>query len=211
MRLNSVNVGLPRQVLWKGREVITSIFKKPVSGRIAVRRENLDGDRQSDLTVHGGPQKAIYVYPLEHYSYWHETLPEVEFDMPQFGENFTTEGLDEESANIGDKFRIGSALVMVTQPRLPCYKLAIRFNRDDIIKKFLASGRTGFYFSVVEEGAVAADDEITLDYRDRNNVTVGDITRLFLAKKKDRELLEKASQLDALPIDWRDYFMERQN
>ena len=182
MKLISVNVGMPRDIIWKGRNVTTGIFKEPVPGRIAVRRENLDGDRQADLTVHGGAEKAIYVYPSEHYDFWRIELPEVEFHWGKFGENFTTEGLSETAVHIGDRFRIGSAIVMVTKPRLPCYKLAAKFNRDDIIKRFLQSLRTGFYLSVIEEGEVGAGDEIESISRNENNATVTDVARRYLEK-----------------------------
>jgi MOSC domain-containing protein YiiM len=209
VKLVSVNVGLPREVNWKRRTVSTGIFNEPVTGRIMARRENLDGDRQADLTVHGGPEKAIYAYPVEHYDFWRTELPEVDFKWGQFGENFTISGLSEESLNIGDQFRIGSAVVMVTQPRLPCYKLTVKFNRDDMLKRFLASGRTGFYFSVRQEGEVGAGDEVIELSRDGNNVTVADIVRLYLRKSDDPGLLARAAQLEPLPESWRKYFRER--
>ena len=145
MQVVSVNVGLPRDVLWKGRTVTTGIFKEPVAGRVQVRKFNLDGDKQADLSVHGGADKAVYLYPVEHYAYWRRELPDMELPWGMFGENLTTEGLLEDGVNIGDRFRVGSAEVVVTQPRMPCQKLAIRFGRSDIIKRFLASGRTGLY------------------------------------------------------------------
>jgi MOSC domain-containing protein YiiM len=211
VKLISVNVGLPREVEWKRRTVSTGIFKEPVAGRIMARRENLDGDRQADLAVHGGPEKAIYAYPAEHYDFWREALPEVDFNWGKFGENLTISGLSEETLNIGDKFRIGSAIVMVTQPRLPCYKLAVKFNRDDMLKRFLESGRTGFYFSVKQEGEVGAGDEVIELSRDGNNVTVADIVRLYLRQSDDPGLLAKARQLEPLPESWRAYFRERQS
>ena len=209
MKLVSVNVGLPREVEWKGRTVSTGIFKEPLNGRIIARRENLDGDRQADLTVHGGPYKAIYAYPVEHYDFWRSELPEVEFHWGKFGENFSVSGFNEETLNIGDLFSIGSAKVMVTQPRLPCYKLALKFNRDDMLKRFVDSRKTGFYFSVTQEGEVGAGDEIIQLARDENNVTVADIVRLYLKKGGDGSLLERASKLEALPESWRGYFRER--
>ncbi|HVF90367.1 MAG TPA: MOSC domain-containing protein [Blastocatellia bacterium] len=209
MRLVSVNVGLPKDVVWKGKEVSTGIFKEPVGGRVRVRTLNLDGDRQADLSVHGGPEKAVYAYPSEHYERWRAELPRMNIPFSMFGENLTTEGLFEDQLNIGDRFRIGSARFMVTQPRMPCYKLAIRFQRDDILKRLLQSGRTGFYFSVLEEGDVGAEDEIELLYRDANNVTVADITRLYTDRKSDAALLERAVRVEALPESWRDYFIRR--
>ena len=158
MKLVSIQVGRPRKVKWRRMTVSTGIFKEPVAGRIMLRQHNLDGDRQSDLAVHGGWDKAVYVYPSEHYAYWRQELPGMHLPYGSFGENFTTEGLDEESAHIGDRFRIGGAVVEVTQPRLPCYKLAVRFKRPDIPKRFHASGRCGFYLAVIQEGEVGAGD-----------------------------------------------------
>jgi MOSC domain-containing protein YiiM len=162
MKLISVNVGLPRVVTLKGDPVWTGIFKEPVTGRVMVRTLNLEGDRQADLSVHGGPSKALYVYPSEHYGYWKRELSGMKLPWGMFGENFTSVGLFESEVNIGDRFSVGSAVVMVTEPRLPCYKLGIKFGRSDIVKKFLASERTGFYFAVLQEGEVGAGDPIEL-------------------------------------------------
>jgi MOSC domain-containing protein YiiM len=196
-------------VIYKGKTVTTGIFKEPVEGRIRLRTLNLDGDRQADLSVHGGLSKAAYAYPIEHYEYWREQLPGVDLPWGMFGENFTTEGLREDSVNIGDRFRIGSAEVMVTEPRLPCYKLAAKFGRDDIIKRFLHSGRTGFYFAVMQEGEVGTGDGIELVSRDEHSVTVADITRLYVREKDDVGTLRRAVQVTALPESWRVYFGKR--
>ncbi|MBD3886512.1 MOSC domain-containing protein [Phormidium tenue FACHB-886] len=209
MKLISVNVGLPREVTWKGKTVSTGIFKEPVSGRVIVRALNLDGDGQADLTVHGGADKAIYVYPFEHYDYWQNELPDTELTPGIFGENFTTIGLKEEELNIGDRFQIGAVKLMVTQPRLPCYKLGVRFGRPDMVKRFLASRRTGFYFRVLQEGEVGAGDNLELVNRDDNNVKVTDITHLYVREQDNPELLHRAAQLEALPESWRDYFQEQ--
>jgi MOSC domain-containing protein YiiM len=209
MKLISVNVGLPREVTWKGKTVTTGIFKEPVSARVMVRSLNLEGDGQADLTVHGGVDKAIYVYPFEHYDYWRSELPDTELPPGIFGENFTITGLREEEVNIGDRFRIGTVNLMVTQPRLPCYKLGIRFGRPDMVKRFLASRRTGFYFCVLQEGEVGAGDTLELVSRDDNNITVADITQLYTREQKNPELLYRASQLEALPESWRDYFQQQ--
>lgn len=209
MKLVSVNIGHPREVIYKGKTVTTGIFKEPVEGRIRLRTLNLDGDRQADLSVHGGLSKAAYAYPIEHYEYWREQYPGVDLPWGMFGENFTTEGLREDSVNIGDRFRIGSAEVMVTEPRLPCYKLAAKFGRDDIIKRFLHSGRTGFYFAVMQEGEVGTGDGIELVSRDEHSVTVADITRLYVREKDDVGTLRRAVQVTALPESWRVYFGKR--
>src|SRR5213594_2712160 len=160
MELISVNVGLPRVVMSHGDPVSTGIFKEPVAGRVKLRTLNLEGDRQADLSVHGGPSKAVYVYRSEHYEYWRERLPELELPWGMFGENFTSAGLDESAVHIGDKFRVGSATLMVTEPRMPCYKLGLRFGRSDIIRQFLESERNGFYLAVLAEGEVGAGDQI---------------------------------------------------
>ena len=206
MRIVSVNVGLPRTVTWKGKSVRTGIFNSPVDTRLWMRTLNLDGDRQADLRVHGGRSKAVYVYPSEHYAYWRHELPGVELPWGMFGENLTTRGLLEGDVHIGDRFRVGSAEVMVTEPRLPCYKLGLKFGRDDIIKRFLASRRTGFYLAVTVEGEVGAGDPIEAISRDAHEVTVGDITELYANKLRDRVLLHRAVQVEALPESWRAYF-----
>jgi len=202
MRIISVNVGRPRLVVWNGQPVSTGIYKTRVDGPVWLRRLNLDGDRQADLTVHGGLTKAAYVYPSEHYTYWHHELPGAELPWGMFGENFSVEGLDESTVNIGDRFRFGSAEVRVTEPRMPCYKLGIKFGRSDILRRFLASGKTGFYVSVLRESEVQAGDAIELIERDENNITVADITRLY-AGDHDVEMLNRASALGALPESWR--------
>ena len=209
MELLSVNVGLPREMTWKGKIVTTGIFKESVSTRVMLRALNLDGDGQADLIVHGGLEKAVYVYPFEHYDYWRSELPDTELTLGNFGENFTTTGLREEALNIGDQFAIGTVKLMITQPRLPCYKLAIRFGRPDMVKRFLASRRTGFYFSVLQEGEVGAGDTLELVSRDKNNITVADITQLYTHEQTDLELLHRAAHLEALPESWRDYFQQQ--
>jgi len=193
-------------VVWKGRTVTTGIFKEPVEGPIRVRRLNLDGDRQADLSVHGGPDKAVYAYPVEHYDYWRGELPDMELLWGMFGENLTIEGLLEDKVNIGDRFQIGSAVLTVTQPRMPCYKLGVKFGREDIIKRFLRSRRTGFYFSVLKEGEVSTGDTVKLISRDENNVTVADITRLYVSEKDNLDLLHRAVNVKGLSEGWRDHF-----
>ena len=212
MKIVSLNVGLPREVLWHGRTVTTGIYKEPVAGRVALRKLNLDGDRQADLGVHGGEYKAVYCYPLEHYEYWKKELPGRELPMGVFGENFTLEGLLEAEAHLGDRFAVGSAEVVVTQPRLPCYKLGVRFGDDEMVKRFLVSGRGGFYLAVTREGEVGAGDEITVLSRDANLVPASEITRLYVAKGYGTEeliSLRRALQVESLPEDWKHYFRER--
>lgn len=208
MRVVSVNVGLPREVAWKGKRVTTGIFKEPVEGRVMMRTLNLDGDQQADLTVHGGPNKALYAYPAEHYDFWRGEFPDMTLPWGTFGENLTTGGLLEDAVNIGDRFRIGSAEVMVTEPRMPCYKLGIKFGRDDIIRRFLRSGRTGFYFAVLREGKVGAGDAIELISRDDHSVKVSDVARLHVSEKGNLELLRRAVNIEALSEGWRDYFRQ---
>jgi MOSC domain-containing protein YiiM len=209
MKIISVNVGLPRLVLRNDEPVSTGIFKEPVAGRVMMRTLNLDGDRQSDLSLHGGRQKAVYVYPSEHYEFWKQELPDMDLPWGVFGENLTTTGLFETEINIGDKFRIGTGEVMVTQPRMPCYKLGIRFGRADIIKRFLISQRSGFYLSVLKEGEVGAGDEFQLLEKNNSGVRVVDITRLFSSDKENVDLMRRAIATEALPESWRKYFLER--
>ena len=209
MKLLSVNVGLPREIEWNGRIVRTSIFKEPVTGRVRVTRLNVDGDQQSDLTVHGGPDKAVYAYPSEHYRFWRSELPDMDLAWGIFGENFTTGGLGEDTLHIGDRLRVGSAEFVVTQPRMPCFKLGIRFNRSDMVKRFLQSGRTGFYLAVAIEGEIAAGDSIELLERDEHNITVADIVNLYREDATNQDMLRRASKLPSLPNSWREYFGKR--
>ena len=208
MRIRAVNVAMPRLVAWKGHTFNTGIFKEPVQGPVMMRTLDLDGDRQADLSVHGGPYKAVYAYPGEHYSFWRRELPEIDLKWGAFGENLTTEGLDEAGTHIGDRFRIGAATVMVTQPRVPCFKLAAKFQRDDMLNRFLSSGRSGFCFSVVEEGLVAAGDTIERIHEDENGISVSDINKLFRGGQ-DLALMRRVTQLEPLPVDWREHFMEK--
>jgi len=209
VKLISLNVGRPRLAVYKGATINTGIFKKPVTGRVALRTLNLDGDRQADLSVHGGPYKAVYAYPLEHYEYWRGELPGMDLPWGAFGENFTTEGLAEDTLHVGDRFRIGSAIVMVRQPRMPCYKLAAKFQRDDIIERFLVSGRSGFYFSVEQEGEVGVGDSIELISQNESGIMIAEMNRLFVQDRYNRDLLQKAIATAALPESWREYFLPR--
>lgn len=220
MKLVSLNTGLPREVTWHGLNVSTGMFKHPVDGRVTLRKLNLDGDRQADLTVHGGKDKAVYCYPLEHYEYWKKELPGRELPLGVFGENFTLDfgdlgpkaGFPEDLIHIGDRFSIGSAEVVMTQPRLPRYKLGFRFQMDDMVKRFLLSGRSGFYGAVLREGEVGAGDEMRPLSQDPNAVPVSAISRLYIAKRysdDDRDLLQRALRVAALPESWKEYLRER--
>jgi MOSC domain-containing protein YiiM len=209
MKILSLNVGLPREVTWQGKLVTTGIFKEPIKGPVMLRTLNFDGDGQADPTVHGGVSKAVYAYPSEHYGYWRTELPGVDMPWGMFGENFTTEGLLEEAVYIGDRFRIGDAEVFVTEPRMPCYKLGIKFGRADIIKRFLASRRSGFYFAVVQEGMVGAGDSIELIRREQQEISVADIVRLYAFDKDDLKTMRRAIELEALPENWKGYFQHQ--
>ena len=209
MKLLSLNVGLPRQVNFQNELVTTGIFKEPVMGRVRLRKLNLDGDKQADLTVHGGADKAIYAYPQEHYNYWKKELPEMSLPWGMFGENFTTQGMFEETVNVGDQFQVGTARVVATQPRMPCYKLGVKFGRMDIIRKFLASGLTGIYFKVMKEGDLEQGDEIKLIKKDENNVTIKDIVRLYTVNKDDLQTVERAVKVKDLPNGWKSHFIEQ--
>jgi len=209
VKLVSVNVGLSREIDWRGQQIRTSIWKTPVGGRVRVSRLNLEGDKQSDLSVHGGPDKAVYAYPSEHYRYWLRELPGMDLPWGAFGENFTTDGLLEDDVRIGDTLQVGSAAFRITQPRLPCYKLGVRFGREDMVRRFLTSGRSGFYLKVLSEGEVGAGDGIELTDRDEHDVTVADIVALYRRDAGNQTLLHRASELPALPESWRDYFRKR--
>jgi len=208
MKIISLNVGLPRSVPYMDGEVTTSIFKSAVPGPLMLRRLNLDGDFQSDLQVHGGKNKALYAYASEHYEYWRDQLPEVDFTWGNFGENLTTEGLREQDACIGDVYRIGAAIVRVTQPRLPCYKLGIRFGRADMVKRFLASGRSGIYFYVVEEGLVNVGDAIEKISAVPNGISIWDVNKAYAHTSENIDLARRIVDAQILPRGLHDDFVE---
>jgi len=212
IKVVSVNVGLPKQISYGMRQVVTSIFKEPIEGRVKVTTLNLDGDAQADLSVHGGLDKAIYSYSEEHYKYWKEVYPTIVMPFGMFGENLTTQGLNEDTVNIGDQYQIGSSRLVVTQPRMPCYKLGIKFGRMDILEKFINSQRPGIYYKVLEEGDLGAGDNITLLYKDKNNVTINDIVSLYINDHNDKEnisKMKKATKLKSLPESWKIYFAQK--
>jgi len=210
-KILSVNVSMPKEIDFEGQRILTGIFKEPVKKRIMLRSLNLDGDRQADLTVHGGVDKAVYAYSIEHYEYWHKIFPDLVLSNGMFGENLTVEGLMEYETNIGDIFQMGSSKVIVTQPRMPCYKLGIKFGRMDIIKLFLDSERSGIYFRVLEEGEVGEGDTIELIRRDPNDITITDIIRLYVKDKNDVETMQRAVKINALPLGWKHYFLDQIN
>ncbi|MBV8552221.1 MAG: MOSC domain-containing protein [Acidobacteriaceae bacterium] len=207
-RVISVNVGMPREARVQNTSVLTAIFKSPVEGRVALKGINLVGDRQADRTVHGGPYKAVYLYPSEHYAYWAEQLPGMELPFGSFGENLTSMGIREESVCIGDTFRIGSAVLQVTQPRMPCYKLGIRFGRPDMVRRFWLSGRSGIYFSIVQEGELGAGDSIVQAGSGPEQISVSDVVRLALSEEKDPEMLARAMRAP-LYGGWKDLLYSR--
>ncbi len=198
-----MNVGEPRELSWRGNTVMTGFFKHPVDTPVMVRTLNLDGDRQADLSVHGGAAKAVYAYPSEHYVYWKEELPGTDLPWGAFGENFTTAGLSERTVHAGDRFRIGESEVVVTQPRLPCFKLGMKFRRTDIIRMLLESGKTGFYVAVLREGLVRAGDEVVLVEEDPERVSIADLVRLRMPGRKDPDLLKRARRVRAIPASWK--------
>jgi len=209
MKLVSVNVAFPRLASYRTQTVKTGIFKNAVSGPVELRTLNLDGDRQADLAVHGGPFKAIYGYPSEHYEFWAQELPGTQLPWGMFGENFTTEGIFEADLHIGDRLRIGSATIVVRQPRIPCFKLAVKFRRDDILARFLRSGRSGFYFSVEQEGTVQAGDLFEFLRREPQTITIAEMNHVFANDPYNTELIAKAMATPALPQHWREHFEKR--
>jgi ferredoxin-NADP reductase/MOSC domain-containing protein YiiM len=205
-RLLSVNVGLPREIAWRGRTVHTAIWKDPVAGRCRVGRLNLDGDGQGDLAGHGGEQRAVYVYQIESHRYWQEQLKRTDFVYGQFGENFTIEGLSDDAVCIGDRYRIGSALFEVTQPRVTCYRVGIRMNEPRMPALLTSSGRPGFYFRVLQEGDVGAGDQIVKAGEANERMTVAEINALLYSPNHPRDRLEHALRIEALSPGWRSSF-----
>jgi MOSC domain-containing protein YiiM/ferredoxin-NADP reductase len=206
-RLLSVNVGLPRDIAWRGKTVHTGVWKDPVRGRCRVGRLNLDGDGQGDLAGHGGEHRAVFVYQIESYRYWQEQLRRNDFVFGQFGENFTVEGLPDDGVYIGDRYRIGSALLEVTQPRVTCYRVGIRMNEPRMPALLTSSGRPGFYFRVLEEGEVGAGDEIVKLEEGKERMSVAEVNALLYSPQHPRDRLERASQIAALSPGWRSSFI----
>ena len=208
MTLISVNVGLPREIIHGGQTITTGIFKLPVAGPVWLGRLNLTGDGQADLRVHGGADKAVYVYPFEHYAFWTGELGRHDFSHGQFGENFTTRGLLEDEVRIGDVFQIGVARVQVTQPRSPCFKLGIRMNDENFPARFAAANRTGFYLRVLEQGMVKAGDAIDRVERATSSMSVREVFHLRHVGGTHAEY-ERAARLSGLSVSWRAAFEKR--
>jgi MOSC domain-containing protein YiiM len=209
MQLISINVSLPKEAQHKRKTVLTGIYKEPVEGRVMLRELNLDGDGQGDLTVHGGVHQAVYVYPFEHYEYWREKLGRKDLTFGQFGENFTTLGMLEDQIHIGDIFRVGAAMVQVTQPRVPCYKLAMKMQMPQFPKLFMASGRTGFYLRVLQEGEVGAGDVMQRIDVDPDPMSVQEVFRVAFSDRHNRAALKKAFELRGFSPGWQNMFAER--
>lgn len=208
MRVVSVNVGTPRHHVWQGKYVTTAIFKDPVPGPVALRRHNLDGDTQADLTVHGGRDKAVYAYPFEHYAEWREMLDR-DLEPGIFGENLTTERLVEDEVHIGDEFRFGTARLVATQPRMPCFKLGLRFKNPMMVKIFLEFGRPGIYFAVKAEGVVGPGDSIERVHEDEHRISVTEVFSLIRDRGADPARLRRLLEVEALAEVWRDEFTRR--
>ena len=209
MQVVAICVAQPRTVEWRGQTVTTAIFKSPVAGRVRVAGINFEGDAQADLSVHGGPYQAVYAYPAEHYAFWREELPDAELPWGAFGENLTLSGLLEDDVGVGDRFRVGSAELVVTQPRMPCYKLALRFSRVDMVERFLTARRNGFYLSVARAGDVGAGDSILPLERHATRLTIAEVVALYRDRGAARSRLTVAAEHPGLSASWREHFAKR--
>lgn len=202
MKIISVNVGMPRLVEYNGEAVATAIYKNPVEGKVQVNPLNLAGDAQADLRVHGGVSKSVYAYPFEHYEFWQKEYPDKDLPIAIFGENLTTKGILETEICSGDRIRVGTAEFVVTEPRFPCFKLGIRFERKDILRRFQKSRRSGFYLSVAKTGEIEAGDTIEFLKRDPNQVTIEELVKLS-DEKNNVEIARRALRVEALPENWK--------
>ena len=205
-RLLSLNVGLPRDVAWRGKTVRTAIWKFPVGGRRMVRKLNIDGDGQADLAGHGGEQRAVFVYQMDSYEYWKRFLVRDDFSFGQFGENFTVEGLADDEVCIGDRYRIGDAIFEVTQPRVTCYRVGIRMNEPRMPALLVAHHRPGFYFRVLQEGEVGTGDVIAKISDGPERITVAEVDALLYLPGHSREQLQRALRIPALSKGWQSSF-----
>lgn len=209
MKLISINVSPIKKLSYRGKSVPTGIFKQPVAGRVKVGRLSVEGDRQADLHNHGGGDQAVYVYPVEHYAYWREVLGRSDLSFGQFGENLTVEGMLEERVHVGEIFRIGSAVVQITQARTPCYKLGVKMGSAAFPKQFLSSRRLGFYLRVLEEGEIGAGDAVIPLRSERNPLSVADLIEVMYFDQDNVELLNKALRVEGLSAGWRAKLVER--
>lgn len=209
MRLESIFVGKPVKADYQDKKVSTGIFKNKVAGPAQVTSFNIEGDQQADLTVHGGVDKAVYAYPVEHYDFWKKERSDLHFEPGLFGENLSITGLDETDTCIGDVFEIGSIVLSVTSPRMPCFKLSIRMNDPGFVRDFMKAERNGFYFKVLQEGIIEAGDTIKKISQDGHNLTVQEVIQLYTTRKSDKDLLKKAVDSPSLPEDWVEYFEVR--
>ena len=192
MKIISTNIGLPQTITWKEKTVQTGIFKKPVNKPIFLSKLGVDEDAVMNKKVHGGIDKSCYLYPTDHYAFWKQKYPDLDWNWGIFGENLSVAGLAENKMHIGDVLEIGESIVKITQPRIPCYKLGVRFGHQEIIKQFLEASRSGIYVKVLKEGFVQAGDQVYLLERQSNNLTVSQIFDQFTASKRDKYLIDKA-------------------
>lgn len=206
MKLVSIHVGKPREVDYNGQNVSTGIFKEEISGPVRVHSLNIEGDKQADLTVHGGPDKAVYAYPIEHYDFWKKERNDLEFRPGVFGENLSVTGLNEKEVCVGDVYHVGSVVFRVTNPRMPCFKLGIKMNDTRFIKDFMDARKNGFYLRVLEEGEIEAGNEIEKTGEDGYGLTIDEVIQLYTIRKNDADLLGKAVNSPSLPEDWKEYF-----
>lgn len=206
MQLLSVNVSMPQAMDYRGQTVSTGIFKQPVAGRRMVRKLNIDGDGQADLQAHGGPYKAVYAYPHEHYATWASELGRADFSYGQFGENLTITGILETDICVGDVLRVGGAVLQVTQPRVPCFKLETKMGIPQFQKRFLQSLRSGFYLRVLAEGEIGAGDALAITERDPHQMSVRDVNHLLYMDKQDVDAMRRVIEIDALPPGWKGSF-----
>jgi MOSC domain-containing protein YiiM len=209
MRVQALNVSLPKVLVYKGEEVLTGIYKVSTAEPLMIRKTNIDGDRQADLTVHGGVDKAVYAFPAEHYSYYQETLKQDPYETGQFGENLTTEGMLESDVHIGDRYQVGEVVLEVSQPRSPCYKFAIKMGTAESLSVCINSAKTGFYFRVLSEGVVQSGDRIEIEYSNDTAPTVEEVHRLYYLDKRNIDGLTRAAQCNSLAEDWIDEFENR--
>lgn len=209
MRIKALNVSKPKTIVYKGEKVRTGIYKVSIAEPRMVRKFNIDGDEQADLSVHGGMDKAVYAFPAEHYAFYQDCLNQDSYEPGQFGENLTTEGLLESNVRVGDRFRVGDVLFEVSQPRSPCYKFAIKMGAVEALSLCINSAKTGFYLRVLVEGLIQSGDHIEVDYVNVSAPTVEEVHNLYFLDKKNVNVLTKASRCNSLAAAWKDEFNNR--